>query len=33
MPVAVSVPQNQSIEIEMTLASWAFGEIRGTPRP
>jgi hypothetical protein len=32
IPVAVSVPENISIQIQMETANWAFGKIRGTPR-
>ena len=32
VPVAVSVPENVSIKIEMETANWAFGKIKGTPR-
>jgi hypothetical protein len=32
IPVAVSVPDNLAIQIEMETINWAFGKIRGTPR-
>ena len=31
VPVAVSVPTDAEIKIKMQLASWAFGDIVGTP--
>lgn len=32
IPVAVSVPANSDITIEMTTKTWAFGEVKGAPR-
>lgn len=31
IPVAVSVPKNVEVKIEMETQNWAFGEIAGTP--
>lgn len=33
LPVAVSVPADAEIEIEMVADNWAFGEVRGRLRP
>ncbi len=30
IPVAVSVPKNVEIKVEMKTQNWAFGEIAGT---
>lgn len=32
MPVAVSVPQDSNVIIEMLFDNWAFGEGKGVPR-
>jgi len=32
VPVAVSVPANAKLKIEMREDNWAFGEIKGSPR-
>ncbi len=32
VPVAVSVPENLDIRIQMKTTNWAFGDIQGKPR-
>jgi len=32
VPVAVSVPANIDVEVNMVEQNWAFGEIAGAPR-
>lgn len=32
VPVAVSVPANVALEIEMSADNWAFGSVDGKPR-
>lgn len=33
LPVAVSVPADAEIEVEMVARNWAFGEVPGRARP
>lgn len=32
IPVAVSVPEDLAIRIQMKTTNWAFGDIKGKPR-
>ena len=32
VPVAVSVPTDQAIDISMDFDNWAFGDFAGSPR-
>ena len=32
IPVAVSVPENLDIRVQMKTTNWAFGDILGKPR-